>query len=45
MDRQDLDARSRAVGGDDVFSIIYTSGTTGRPKGVEITHRMAAGLA
>ena len=43
--RQDLDARSQAVSGDDVFSIIYTSGTTGRPKGVEITHLMAAGLA
>ena len=33
------------MSGDDVFSIIYTSGTTGRPKGVEITHLMAAGLA
>ena len=43
--RQGLDARSQAVSGDDVFSIIYTSGTTGRPKGVEITHLMAAGLA
>ena len=43
--RQDLDARSQAVSGEDVFSIIYTSGTTGRLKGVEITHLMAAGLA
>ena len=42
--RQDLDARSQAVSGDDVFSIIYTSGTTGRPKGVELTHRNAVGI-
>ena len=44
VDRRDLDARSRAVSGDDVFSIIYTSGTTGRPKGVELTHRNAVGI-
>jgi len=34
----DVEARSRAVAGDDVATIIYTSGTTARPKGVELTH-------
>lgn len=37
--------RTAALRGDDLYSIIYTSGTTGRPKGVELTHRAAAGLA
>ncbi|MBE6481240.1 MAG: long-chain fatty acid--CoA ligase [Actinomyces ruminicola] len=41
---EQVDARSAALTCDDVYSIIYTSGTTGRPKGVEITHRQAAGL-
>ncbi|CED91471.1 MAG: long-chain fatty acid--CoA ligase [Actinomyces succiniciruminis] len=42
--REELESRSAALTCDDVYSIIYTSGTTGRPKGVEITHRQAAGL-
>ena len=45
VSRADLDERSDALNADDLYSIIYTSGTTGNPKGVEITHRMAAGLA
>ena len=45
VSRAALDQRSEALRADDVFSIIYTSGTTGSPKGVEVTHRMAAGLA
>ena len=45
VSRAALDQRSEALRADDVFSIIYTSGTTGNPKGVEVTHRMAAGLA
>ncbi len=32
-------ARRRAVGADDLCTLIYTSGTTGRPKGCELTHR------
>ncbi|MDO4899135.1 long-chain fatty acid--CoA ligase [Actinomyces sp.] len=44
VDRDELEARSTALTCEDVYSIIYTSGTTGRPKGVEITHRQAAGL-
>ncbi|MEE9614689.1 MAG: long-chain fatty acid--CoA ligase, partial [Thermodesulfobacteriota bacterium] len=32
------EARMRAVGRDDPFSIIYTSGTTGRSKGVVLSH-------
>jgi long-chain acyl-CoA synthetase len=32
-------ARRRAVGADDLASLVYTSGTTGRPKGCELTHR------
>ncbi len=42
--REELEARSAALTCEDVYSIIYTSGTTGQPKGVEITHRQAAGL-
>ena len=45
ISRAVVDDRSAAVRPDDIYSIIYTSGTTGRPKGVEITHRNAAGLA
>ncbi|WP_241655509.1 AMP-dependent synthetase/ligase [Actinomyces oricola] len=43
--RDVLDERSKALRGQDTYSIIYTSGTTGRPKGVELTHTNAAGLA
>ncbi|WP_127842356.1 AMP-dependent synthetase/ligase [Actinomyces wuliandei] len=39
-----VDERSEALRSDDLYSIIYTSGTTGRPKGVELTHRNAAGI-
>lgn len=45
ISRTVVEDRSAAVSPEDIFSIIYTSGTTGRPKGVEITHRNAAGLA
>jgi long-chain acyl-CoA synthetase len=34
----EVHARRRAVGSDDLASLIYTSGTTGRPKGCELTH-------
>jgi long-chain acyl-CoA synthetase len=37
-DRSELDARRRAVGPDDTFTIIYTSGTTGPPKGCVLSH-------
>jgi long-chain acyl-CoA synthetase len=35
----EVHARHRAVGADDLATLIYTSGTTGRPKGCELTHR------
>jgi fatty-acyl-CoA synthase len=35
----ELDARSRAVGVDDVINMQYTSGTTGFPKGVMLSSR------
>lgn len=33
-----LNARSEAVGPDDVATLVYTSGTSGPPKGVVLTH-------
>ncbi|KRE76839.1 AMP-dependent synthetase/ligase [Arthrobacter sp. Soil763] len=35
---EDLEARRRQAGLQDLATIIYTSGTTGRPKGCELTH-------
>ncbi len=37
-DAADLEARARAVTGDDLATFIYTSGTTGNPKGVRLSH-------
>ncbi|MDO4243172.1 MAG: AMP-dependent synthetase/ligase [Actinomyces sp.] len=45
VSRAELDARTNALTGEDLYTIIYTSGTTGRPKGVELSHRTVAGLA
>ena len=38
VDRQELDARVRAIQPDDRATIIYTSGTTGPPKGCVVSH-------
>ena len=35
----ELNARQKALSGDDVLCLIYTSGTTGMPKGVVLTQR------
>ncbi|MEZ6187402.1 MAG: long-chain fatty acid--CoA ligase [Planctomycetota bacterium] len=34
----EVEARWRALGPDDLATLIYTSGTTGQPKGAELTH-------
>ena len=36
---EEVHARRRAVGADDLATVIYTSGTTGQPKGCGLTHR------
>jgi HIP---CoA ligase len=38
VDADAVDARWRAVTGDDVCDVLFTSGTTGSPKGVMTTH-------
>jgi long-chain acyl-CoA synthetase len=35
---EQVHARRRSIGADDLATLIYTSGTTGRPKGCELTH-------
>jgi long-chain acyl-CoA synthetase len=45
VDPGEIDARRRAIRGQDLATIIYTSGTTGRPKGCMLTHRnMCSGV-
>lgn len=34
----EVDARSKGIEAEDLFTLIYTSGTTGKPKGVMLTH-------
>jgi HIP---CoA ligase len=34
----DVTARERALGGDDLSDVLFTSGTTGQPKGAMLTH-------
>ncbi|GMV39201.1 MAG: AMP-binding protein [Myxococcales bacterium] len=34
----EVDARTAAIGREDLLTLIYTSGTTGEPKGVMLTH-------
>jgi HIP---CoA ligase len=38
VDAGALDARTAALGGDDLCDVLFTSGTTGAPKGVMVTH-------
>ena len=35
----EVHARRRQIGGDDLATLVYTSGTTGRAKGCRLTHR------
>ncbi|MFD2519078.1 AMP-dependent synthetase/ligase [Salinimicrobium flavum] len=37
--QDEVEARKKAVGEDDLATLIYTSGTTGRPKGVMLSHK------